>query len=254
MSAFATPVIAGNWKMNLGPEAAAEFFARFLEISPARADRTVAFFPAALSLAAARAAAADRDEVCFGVQNVHADASGAFTGEVSAPMAAEAGAQLVLVGHSERRHIFVESIEDTVRKTRAVLDAGLIAVVCVGETLEQRQADRAETVVAEQLLPVLQLIGHAGADRLLVAYEPVWAIGTGVTATPDDAGAMHAFIRGQLIASLGDAGREIPILYGGSVKPENAAELLGVADVDGVLVGGASLDPVGFAAICAAGG
>jgi triosephosphate isomerase (TIM) len=192
--------------------------------------------------------------VCFGVQNVHADASGAFTGEVSAPMASEAGAQMVLVGHSERRHIFGETIEDTVRKTRAVLDSGLGAVVCVGETLDQRRADRAETVVAEQLLPVLQLIDRDSADRLLVAYEPVWAIGTGVTATPADAGAMHSFIRDQLTATLGDAARGIPILYGGSVKPENASELLAVADVDGVLVGGASLDPVGFATICAAGG
>jgi triosephosphate isomerase (TIM) len=254
MSGIRRPFLAGNWKMNLGPSEARDFMARFLELWPAREDRTVAFFPPALSFAAAREAAAARPDLGLGVQNVHAERSGAFTGEVSAPMAADAGARFVLVGHSERRHVFGESVADTVRKTRAVLSAGLAPVVCVGEKLDERQAGRAEAVVDEQLGPVMAEVQDDEAARLVLAYEPVWAIGTGVTATPQDAGAMHRFIRRRLVERFGQAGARIPVLYGGSVKAENAAELLAQEGVDGVLVGGASLDPAGFAAICAAAG
>jgi triosephosphate isomerase (TIM) len=173
---------------------------------------------------------------------------------VSVPMAAEAGAAFVLVGHSERRHVFGESVADTVRKVRAVLNGGLMPMLCVGETLEERRAQRAEAVVDDQLAPALAELQDGEAERLVIAYEPVWAIGTGVNATPADAGAMHRFIRGRLNARFGSAGSSIPILYGGSVKPDNAAQLLAEDGVDGVLVGGASLDPAGFAAICAAAG
>jgi triosephosphate isomerase len=254
MSALAKPVLAGNWKMNLGPSAARAFIERFTELHPAAAERTVIFFPPALSLAAVRDALGGRAaDIQVGVQNVYWEESGAFTGELSAPMAADAGAAFVLVGHSERRHLFGETIEDTVRKVRAVLAAGLMPVLCVGETIEERRAGRQEAVVAAQLEPVLATLEPADAGRLLVAYEPVWAIGTGETASPADAAARHAAVRGLLAARFGDeAAARIPILYGGSVKPDNAGELLAEPNVDGVLVGGASLDPAGFAAICAA--
>ncbi len=255
MSPVRRPVLAGNWKMHKGPAEAREFFAAFLERHPARDDRTVVFFPPALSLADAREALGGRADVLLGVQNVHWEAKGAFTGETSAPMAADAGAAWVLVGHSERRHVFGETSAETARKVRAALDAGLVAVLCVGETLDERRAGRAEAVVREQLDAVLPTLTADEAERLVVAYEPVWAIGTGETATPQDAATMHAAVRARLREAYGEErAAATAVLYGGSVKPDNAAELLAASDVDGVLVGGASLDPAGFATICAAPG
>ena len=253
MSAPLKPVLAGNWKMNLGPTEAARFFDEFLAVWQPRDDRSVVFFPPAVSFAAAREAVGGRPDVRLGLQNVHWEAGGAFTGETSAAMAADAGAELVLVGHSERRWVFGETVDDTVRKVRAVLDAGLVPVLCVGEKIEERRAGRQDDVVRAQLAPVLEAVSLDEARSLVVAYEPVWAIGTGVNATPQDAGAMHAFVRGELAARYGhETAEAMPILYGGSVKPDNAAALLSVEGVDGVLVGGASLDPHGFAAICGA--
>lgn len=250
---LAKPVLAGNWKMHKGPAETREFFASFLELYPLHEDRTVAFFPPAISLQAARAALGERTDILLGVQNIYWEKKGAFTGETSAGMAADAGAQLVLVGHSERRHVFGETTEETVRKVRAALDAGLQAMLCVGETIEQRRAGDEERVVREQLGPVLENLSAEDTVRLSIAYEPVWAIGTGETASPEDAAAMHRSIREQLRQHLGpDAAGEIPILYGGSVSPDNARELLAQPNVDGVLVGGASLDPQRFAAICQA--
>jgi triosephosphate isomerase (TIM) len=247
------PLMAGNWKMNLGPAEAARFFAEFLPLHAPSEDRGVVFFPPALSFAAAREALAGRPDVRLGVQNVHWEASGAFTGEISVGMAADAGAALVLVGHSERRHIFGETVEETVRKVRAVLDAGLEPVLCAGETLAERRGGRAEAIVAAQLDPVLAELSDAEAVRLTVAYEPVWAIGTGVTATPDDAAAMHRAVRERLSAAFGSgAANAVRVLYGGSVKADNAAELMARPEIDGVLVGGASLDAAGFARIVAA--
>ncbi|HEX8691556.1 MAG TPA: triose-phosphate isomerase [Longimicrobium sp.] len=252
MSAPQPPVLAGNWKMNHGPGETARFFADFLAVHPPRETGSVVFFPPAVSLAAAREAVQGRPDVRLGVQNVYWEASGAFTGETSAGMAADAGAELVLVGHSERRWVFGETTQDTVKKVRAVLGAGLVPVLCVGEKIEERRAGRAEEVVAEQLRPVLDDVGRDEARSLVIAYEPVWAIGTGVNATPDDAAAMHRFVRERLVDRYGnDVAGALPILYGGSVKPDNARELLSRPGVDGVLVGGASLDPRGFAAICA---
>jgi triosephosphate isomerase (TIM) len=253
MTAPRRPVLAGNWKMNHGPAETLRFFADFLALHAPTDDRDVVFFPPALSFAAAREALAGRADVRLGVQNVHWESSGAFTGELSVAMAAEAGAALVLVGHSERRHLFGEQIDETVRKVRAVLDGDLEPVLCVGELLEEREAGRAEAVVAEQLDPVLADLTADEAGRLIVAYEPVWAIGTGKTATPADAAAMHRAVRERLARAFGgDAAERVPVLYGGSVKSENAAELLAQPGVDGVLVGGASLDPSGFARIVAA--
>jgi triosephosphate isomerase len=249
------PVLAGNWKMNHGPSETARFFADFLPLLEPADDRSVVFFPPAISFAAAREALQGRPDVRLGVQNVYWERSGAFTGELSVGMAKDAGADLVLIGHSERRHVFGETSDETARKVRAVLEAGLTPVLCVGETIEERRADRAEAVVAEQLAPVLDILSAAEIGELVVAYEPVWAIGTGVTATPGDAAAMHRAVRERLAAAFGEAAADaVPVLYGGSVKPDNAAELMSQPGVDGVLVGGASLDAAGFAAICRATG
>ena len=255
MSAPRRPVLAGNWKMNHGPSEAARFFADFLNLLEPADGRSVVFFPPALAFAAAREALRGRPDVRLGVQNVHWEAGGAFTGELSVSMAKDAGAELVLIGHSERRHVFGETSDETAKKVRAVLDGGLAPVLCVGETLDERQAERAEAVVAEQLAPVLAILRPDEVGELVVAYEPVWAIGTGVTATPQDAASMHHAVRERLAQAFGrEAADAVPVLYGGSVKPDNAAELMSQPGVDGVLVGGASLDPTGFAAICRAAG
>ncbi len=239
-------VVAGNWKMHLGPTEARRFVEALSLPDPL--ERRVAIFPPALSLAAVREALADRAEVELGVQNVHWEAQGAFTGELSGAMARDAGARLVLVGHSERRHVFGETDEEVARKVAAVAEQGLEPVVCVGETLDERRAGRLEEVLLRQTDHALERL-PAGA-RYLLAYEPVWAIGTGETATPDDAAAAHGLLRERVAELRGAADAAIcPILYGGSVKPANAAELMAASDVDGVLVGGASLDPASFAAI-----
>ena len=255
MSAPRRPILAGNWKMNHGPDETARFFDEFLAMHAPADDRTVVIFPPAISFAAAVQAVRGRPDIRLGVQNVHWEASGPFTGELSARMVSDAGAELVLVGHSERRHVFGETSEETARKVRAVLAERLTPVLCVGETLDERRADRAEAVVAEQLDPVLAILSAEEVGELVVAYEPVWAIGTGVTATPQDAAAMHRAVRERVAAAFGEeAADAVPVLYGGSVKPDNAAELLSQPGVDGVLVGGASLDAGGFAAICRATG
>jgi triosephosphate isomerase len=251
-SAARPRVIAANWKMNKAPAEAAAFFDDFLPACPERAGRTVLFFPPAISFAACVRPVAFREDLGLGVQNVHWDSSGAFTGEISATMAASAGARYALAGHSERRHIFGETDEMVARKAAAIAGAGLKPIVCVGETIDERRAGRLEEVLARQLHAVTAALPRDRARAILIAYEPVWAIGTGVNATPDDAAAAHGFLRSLLARSDADAAARIPILYGGSVKPDNAAELLAATDVDGLLVGGASLDPSGFARIVAA--
>jgi triosephosphate isomerase len=247
------PVLAGNWKMNLAPTEAADFFPRFTEAYSARDDRTVVFFPPAISFAAARAATRGRPDLLLGVQNVHWETKGAFTGEISAVMAADAGARFALCGHSERRHVFGETDADVGRKVAAVLAAGLTPVLCVGETLDERRSGRLEEVLTRQLDAVLATLPDAAERRFLIAYEPVWAIGTGLNATPEDAAAAHAFLRDCIRPRAGGPAATTPILYGGSVKPDNAADLLAAEGVDGLLVGGASLDPGGFARIARAG-
>jgi triosephosphate isomerase (TIM) len=246
------PVLAGNWKMQKGPREATAFFDAFLSEHDARDDRTVAFFPPAISVSAAAAALRGRDDIRLGVQNIHWESAGAFTGEISAPMAAQAGVRFVLAGHSERRHVFGETDEEVGRKVAAALAAGLLPVACIGETLQQREDGRLQEVLFRQLDAIMNAIPAGAATALLIAYEPVWAIGTGVNATPDDAAEAHSIVRGRLRERYGDAADAVPILYGGSVKPGNAAELLAAEGVDGLLVGGASLDPGDFAAICRA--
>ena len=241
-------VIAGNWKMHRGPAETRAFFAALaLDDVPDRHELLI--FPPALSLEAAFAARPPR--VRLGVQNVHWEDEGAFTGEVSASMARDAGATFALIGHSERRHVFGETDEQVARKTAAVVRNGLIPVVCVGETLAERRAGRVDEVILRQLDAVLAKL--AEVSRVLIAYEPVWAIGTGETATPADASAAHKTLRRRLREGLGDApGGRVALLYGGSVKPGNAAELLAADEVQGLLIGGASLDPVSFAKIASA--
>ena len=245
------PIFAANWKMNHGPTDARAFMRSFLtQVPPARRDgRTLVFFPPAITLATVAHALHDHPEILLGVQNVHGEPAGAFTGEISAGMARDAGARLVLVGHSERRHVFGETDADTAKKCELVARAGLVPMLCVGETLAEREAGLTEQVVVRQLNTAIAGLDAAHIGTMLVAYEPVWAIGTGRTATPEDAATVHAEIRGALRTRVGDRAAVMPILYGGSVNRGNARLLLAARDVDGLLVGGASLDAGNWAAI-----
>jgi triosephosphate isomerase len=187
--------------------------------------------------------------VALAAQNVHPEPSGAFTGEVAAGMLAELGCRYAIVGHSERRALFGESDAFIARKAAALLAAGIRPIVCVGESLEQREAGRTLAILEAQLGGSLAEFPRERAHELAIAYEPVWAIGTGLTATPEIAQEAHAFLRGQLTSRFGEAGAEIQIQYGGSVKPENVSTLMAQPDIDGALVGGASLEPESFSKI-----
>ncbi len=246
-----TPIFAANWKMNHGPTEAAAFMQRFAAAYPPHADRTVVFFPSALALAACIHAAGDRRDLLFGVQNIGTEPAGAFTGENSAPIARDAGAAWVLVGHSERRHVFGETDEATARKCAVAVAHGLTPVLCVGETLAQRERGETDAVVVRQLKAGIGALDTAQRRTMVVAYEPVWAIGTGRNATPADAAAVHRVLRRELEGA--GASAEVPILYGGSVKPGNAADLLAAEGVDGLLVGGASLQPDSWLAVVQSG-
>jgi len=244
-----TPIFAANWKLNHGPTDATAFMQRFLHQTPKLDDRSMLFFPPALSLSAVVEALHERPDVLAGVQQVHSEASGAFTGENSASIARDAGARAVLIGHSERRHLFGETDEATGRKVRLALDTRLVPMLCVGETLAEREAGITEAVVLRQLDAGLARLSDTEASQVVLAYEPVWAIGTGRTATPADASAIHGVLRGALRARLGEKAGQVPICYGGSVNRGNVSELLAAPDVDGVLVGGASLEADGWSAI-----
>ena len=243
------PVLAANWKMNNGPTEARAFMAAFLASYTPRTDRTVVIFPPALSLTTLRNTLGSRTDVMLGVQNIHTEPKGAFTGESSAAMARDAGATLVLVGHSERRHVFGETDEATAKKCALTFQHGMIPMLCVGEKIDQREAGQTDAVVLRQLRAGLASLNKADIPRVLIAYEPVWAIGTGKTATPEDASAVHAVIRKELATLTSSSAEEIPILYGGSVNRENAGKLLQAPGVDGLLVGGASLEPSTWSAI-----
>ena len=247
-------IFAANWKMHLGPTGARAFLDRFLVEYRAAPGREVWFFAPAVSVAPAVSAAiavSAATAVRIGIQNVHWQPKGAFTGETSVAMAADAGATAALIGHSERRHVFGETDAETGLKVRAVLAGGMVPVLCVGETLDERERGDTLTVVRRQL-EVLRGLDAAALGRLVIAYEPVWAIGTGRNATPRDAAEVHAAIR-RALAELAAPADRLPVLYGGSVKPDNAAELVAEVEIDGVLVGGASLDPVSWLAIVRAG-
>lgn len=238
-------IYAANWKMNLGPTEARRYAERFLSLTAPIEGRSLWFFPPAVSIPAVCEIVHRSPDVSIGVQNVHWEPKGAFTGEISVPMAMDAGARIVLAGHSERRQLFGETDEYVARKTRAALKLGLTPLVCVGETLAEREGGRTESVIIRQLGPVIEAIQRAEWAGVVLAYEPVWAIGTGKNATPDDAAQVHELIRMEL-GRHGVPGR-VPILYGGSVNSGNVLSLLARPQLDGVLVGGASLDPEGWA-------
>ena len=232
-------LVAGNWKMFKGPTETADFCRALREIDLGDADVVVC--PPYVSLAEAVQVLAGT-EIAVAAQNVHWAAGGAYTGEISAPMLRELGVYGAIVGHSERRQYFGETDETVARRVHAALDAGLFVIACVGESWEEREAGQTDLVLRLQV----EAIADATVDEttnLVVAYEPVWAIGTGRTATPELAEEAHAFVKTLL---------DVPVLYGGSVKPDNAGELLAQPSVDGALVGGASLDVDSFAAICRA--
>ena len=249
MAASRRPLVAGNWKMN-GLAASIGELDRIIAGAPAVASAADLMVCPPATLVAAFAARAGGSAVAIGGQDCHAEPAGAFTGDISAEMLKDAGARAAIVGHSERRTYHKETDAEVRAKALAARRAGLIAIVCVGESKDERVAGETLSVVGGQLDGSLP--DGATAATLVVAYEPVWAIGTGLTPTPADVAEVHAFIRERLSARFGQDGERIRILYGGSVKPSNAKELMGVADVDGALVGGASLKAADFLGIAAA--
>jgi len=244
------PLIAGNWKMYKTIGQAVEFAEALTPLVAGNADCDVIVAPAFTAIWAV-ANALEGSAVGVSAQDVAAEpGSGAFTGEVSAAMVKDAGASFAIVGHSERRAYYAETDASVNKKVRCSIKAGLESIVCVGESLHERDAGHAEKVVGAQLSGGLVNLTLQDASRIIIAYEPVWAIGTGRTATPEIAQQMHAFIRSQLRKMFGESVAESTrILYGGSVKPDNTAGLMEQADIDGALVGGASLEPDSFAAI-----
>lgn len=244
-------LVVGNWKMHGSRASNAELIkgllAADLAVTAPKAD--VAVCPPVVFLADV-AELLKGSDIAFGSQDLSVQAQGAFTGEVSGQMVREFGARYAIVGHSERRSYHAESDQLVADKAKAALSHGLIPIVCVGETLAEREAGQTEAVVARQMKAVIDTLG-AQLAQIVVAYEPVWAIGTGKTASPEQAQAVHAFLRAQLKAAQPDAAK-VPLLYGGSVKPDNAAELFSQADIDGGLIGGASLKASDFAAIARA--
>ena len=243
------PLVAGNWKMN-GLKASAGELQAVIAGAPELAGKVDFLICPPATLILAFAELAKNSPVSIGAQDCHAEASGAFTGDIAAEMLADAGATAVIVGHSERRAYHKENDADVQAKALGARRAGLTAIVCVGETREQREAGETLDRVGRQLAGSLP--EDTAAAGLVIAYEPVWAIGTGVTPTAADVAEVHDFIRERLMARYGGEGEAIRILYGGSVKPSNAQELMTVPDVDGALVGGASLKAADFLGIAAA--
>ena len=243
------PILAANWKMNNGPTAAKKFMDAFLGSYSSRTDRTVVVFAPAVSLSTVAGALGNRTDVIAGVQNIYWAEKGAFTGETSAAMARDAGARVTLVGHSERRHVFGETDDQCAKKCAAATKAGLNFMLCIGETIEQREARETESVVTRQLRAGLAQTQNLISVDFSIAYEPVWAIGTGLTASAADASAIHTVIRSELRDMIGTRANEIPILYGGSVNPGNAAGLLRAPEIDGLLVGGASVEAASWLSI-----
>jgi triosephosphate isomerase len=245
-----TPILAANWKMYKTIEETERFLAEFLPNVPDSGPEVVICPPFPSLKSAVEHCAQSRARVA--AQNMHEEPEGAFTGEVSAPMLLELGVDGVILGHSERRQHFGETDEALARKVPAALEGGLDPILCVGENESQRDSDETEGILTRQIEADLAGVPDERLGEVVIAYEPIWAIGTGRTATPEQAQEAIALIRGLVESRSAEAAGAIRILYGGSVKPENAEELISQADVDGALVGGASLDPGDFAAIVAA--
>jgi len=241
--------IAGNWKMNLDTKQAAELARALLEAAGELGDIEIAVAPVATSISAVIEVLRG-SKIAVAAQNCYWESAGAFTGELSPEMIREIGCQHVIIGHSERRQFFGETDETVNKKVHAAFRAGLLPIVCVGESLAEREQGKTMEVVSTQLKQSLRDLRDEQVTQLTVAYEPVWAIGTGKTASPDQAQEVHAFLRGQLMEMFGPGAAEaVRIQYGGSVKAANAAELLSKADIDGALVGGASLKAEDFLGI-----
>ena len=242
-------LIAANWKMYKTPDQTREFFREFLPLVASHSRDEIVVCPPDIDLAAA-VEAAKQSNVWIGGQNVHWKQEGAFTGETSAAMLLAVGVTHVIIGHSERRQYFCET-DDTVNlRVKAALEAGLAPICCVGEVSEEREAGLTDDVLRRQCVRAFHAVSSKKAARMVVAYEPVWAIGTGKTATPELAAEAHAVIRREATEIFGeDFARNLRILYGGSVKPDNASALMAQEEIDGALVGGASLEPKSFAAI-----
>jgi triosephosphate isomerase len=242
-------VMAANWKMNKTPSETRDYFQQFLPMVAGHDRDEIVVCPPYTDVDAAIAMARGSN-VAIGVQNVHWKADGAYTGEISAPMLLSLGVTHVIVGHSERRQYFGET-DDTVNlRLKAALEAGLVPICCVGEVLEEREAGLTDDVLRRQCVRAFHAISAKKAAKMIVAYEPVWAIGTGKTATPELAAAAHAVIRLEATEVFGEEfAAQLRILYGGSVKPDNVTALMAQEEIDGALVGGASLDPKSFAAL-----
>jgi triosephosphate isomerase len=242
-------VIAANWKMFKTPDQAHDFYRDFLPLVAGHDRDEIVVCPPFVDIAVS-VEAAKGSNVAVGAQNMHWEKEGAYTGEISSGMLLAAGVTHVVIGHSERRQYFGETDDVVNLKLKAALEAGLTPIVCVGEVLEEREAELTEDVLRRQCLRAFHAISGKKAAKLIVAYEPVWAIGTGKTATPQMAADAHTLIRTEAAKAFGEEfGGNLRILYGGSVKPENAKALMSESEIDGALVGGASLDPKSFAAI-----
>ena len=242
------PILAANWKMHKNLAEAKAFVGDFLPRVAKATEVDIVIAPPFTSLAAV-AEGLRGSNVSAAAQNVNPEASGAFTGEISPDMLADLGCAYTIVGHSERRSLYGESDAFVASKALALLERSIRPIVCVGETLEQREANRTFEIIGGQLKGSLASVPKGRATEIVVAYEPVWAIGTGKTATPETAQEVHAFIRAELGKHFGSDGDSIRIQYGGSVKPDNVDSLMAQADIDGALVGGASLDPESFSRI-----
>jgi triosephosphate isomerase (TIM) len=241
--------MAGNWKMYKTASETSDFFTKFRPLVDSASGRDIVICPTFVNLPVA-VEATKGSSIEIGGQNLHWAKEGAYTGEISGSMLADAGAKWVLVGHSERRQLFGETNQTVLKKTVAALEAGLTPIVCAGEQLEDREAARTNAVLEEQFRDGIAALSPEQFEEIAIAYEPVWAIGTGKTATPEIAQEAHKHIRSLIEAKYGKpAAERARILYGGSVKPDNAKILMSQPDVDGVLVGGASLDPKSFASI-----
>jgi triosephosphate isomerase (TIM) len=243
------PIIAGNWKMNKTSSEGRDLAQKLIPLVSGVADRDIVLAPTFTALSAVAGAIAGTN-MSLAAQNLHWEDKGAFTGEISAEMLLDSGCKYVIIGHSERRQYFGETDEGVNKKVKQALKKGLLPIMCVGETLAEREAGKLSEVVTRQVSGGLKEVAAADMHKVVVAYEPVWAIGTGKTATPDQANEVHALIRG-IVKSLYDSGVAdgLRIQYGGSVTPENVSQLMAKPDIDGALVGGASLKPESFAAL-----
>jgi triosephosphate isomerase len=242
------PIIAGNWKMNKTISEAVDFIKEFLPLVEGIEDRDIVIAPPYTSLAEA-ARLLKNSNVALAAQNIFWEEKGAYTGEISPSMLVEIGCSYVIIGHSERRKYFNEDNSLVNRKVKAALIANLTPIMCLGETLEERKKGKTLSIVERQVREGLEGLESWQAERMIIAYEPIWAIGTGVNATPQQAQEVHSHIRQQLNSLFGEVGLKVRVQYGGSVKPDNINDLMAEADIDGALVGGASLQPSSFAAI-----